>query len=535
MPNAATTPAGWRRAGAFLAALVGVLGSLAGCTTPPFQPHQGPHTQAFAQPERSPLTAWLLPPGLDRQHTALRLLDSGHEAFAARAALAEGAAHTLDLQYHIVEHDDTAGLLLQRLLRAADRGVRVRLLVDDLGVGHSEAVLAALAQHPNLSVRLFNPFHWRGAVSRAMEWLGSDKRLNQRMHNKLWIADNAAAVIGGRNLGDAYFDASPTAAFSDLDLLVAGAAVREASASFDLYWNSDWAVPVGEVVAAPPAPDRVRQALDERADAFRRGDYVRALRASEFAAQLRQATVPMLTVPARVLADRPAAVINGTTDATADATAISTGKTGAIFPVLRQAVLAARREVILVSPYFVPGEGSIEAMCALVARGVAVRVLTNSLASTDVPAVHAGYARYRQGMLACGVQLFELRPANGSQRQRLSSGASLHAKAVVIDRQWVLMGSMNLDARSRRVNTEVALQVDSTALGAQLGALFDASTTLDQVWQPVLAVPGDGRSALLWRGLDDGRPVTLRGEPQASAWRQAAAALLGWLIDEELL
>ena len=520
---------GWRAWGQLISgwvAVMAVMALLAGCTTPPFQPHLGVHTQAFAQPERSPLTAWLLPPGLGPQHTALRLLDSGHEAFAARAALAEGAAHTLDLQYHIVEHDDTAGLLLQRLLRAADRGVRVRLLVDDLGVGHSEAVLAALAQHPNLSVRLFNPFHWRGAVSRAMEWLGSDKRLNQRMHNKLWIADNAAAVIGGRNLGDAYFDASPTAAFSDLDLLVAGAAVREASASFDLYWNSDWAVPVDEVVTPPSDAARVRQALDQRADAFRQGDYVRTLRASEFAAQLRQATVPMLTVPAQVLADRPAST---------DPTAVSTGKTGAIFPVLRQAVLSARREVMLVSPYFVPGEGSIEALCALVARGVAVRVLTNSLASTDVPAVHAGYARYRQGLLACGVQLFELRPANGSQRQRLSSGSSLHAKAVVIDRHWVLMGSMNLDARSRRLNTEVALQVDSTALGAQLGALFDASTTLDQVWQPALAVPGDARSAPQWRGLDDGRPVTLLAEPQASAWRQAAAALLGWLIDEELL
>ena len=517
--------AGLRRLG--LATLLG----LAGCATAPFQPAPQPPSLAFQHPERSPLTHLLGPAaGSGRSASALRLLATGHEAFAARAALAEAAGHTLDLQYHIIEHDDTAILLLQRLLRAAERGVRVRLLVDDLGIGSSESDLAALAQHPNIQVRLFNPFHWRGLVSRALEWLGSDRRLNQRMHNKLWIADSAAAVIGGRNLGDAYFDASPQAHFSDLDLLVAGPAVRDAAASFDVYWNGVWAVPLATVVSAPAAGEQALRNLDRRATAFLSSHYVRTLRASEYGQQLRQGTLAMIDAPARILADTPPALPGPDDDAES-----APGKIGGIFPALRDAVQAARREVIVVSPYFVPGERSVEMVCALVARGVAVRVLTNSLASTDVPAVHAGYARYRARLLACGADLFEKRPTAAADRPRLSSGSSLHAKAVVIDRQWVLMGSMNLDARSRRLNTEVALQTDSRPLGAQLGALFDASTTPDLVWQPVLARPGDPASALRWVGVVQGTPLTLTDEPEASLWRHAAAALLGWLIDEELL
>jgi putative cardiolipin synthase len=511
-----------------------VLALLSGCATPPFRPSALQPTHAFEQPERSTLARLLAPEsGSDPQASTLRLLATGHEAFAARAALAETAEHTLDLQYYIVDHDETATLLLQRLLRAAQRGVRVRLLVDDLDTRLSESDIAALALHPMIEVRLFNPFRARGSVARVLEWLGGSKRLNQRMHNKLWIADNAAAVIGGRNLGDAYFDASPEEAFSDLDLLVAGPAVREASASFDRYWNSSWAVPLAEVVAPPADSARVLHALDARAKAFLASDYVRALRATEFGRQLRYGPMPMITARARILADPPPRF-----DETVDTAAPAAERTSAIFPALRAAVSAAQHEVIMVTPYLVPSDRSVEVLCALPARGVAVRLLTNSLASTDVPAVHAGYARYRPRLLACGVQLFELRPAagdGGALRQRLSSGASLHAKAVVVDRQWVLMGSMNLDARSRHLNTEVALQVDSAALGAQMGALFDASTTLDQVWQPSLARAGDAGSGLRWQGLDNGQLVISTEEPGASLWRHAAAALLGWLIDESLL
>ena len=510
---------------------------LAACATPPFEPGDQPPSHAFDQPGRSTLARLAPGPDAAGQESNLRLLITGQEAFAARAALAELAEHTLDLQYHLIAHDDAAILLLQRLLRAAQRGVRVRLLVDDIDAGLPESDLAALSLHPNVQVRLFNPFRTRGELSRLLELMGSPKRLNRRMHNKLWIGDNAAAVIGGRNLGAAYFDTSPNEGFADLDLLVAGPVVREASISFDSYWNSQWAVPLGLVVAPPADPTQVLRDLDARATAYQSGEYVRLLRDTQFARKLRYGPMPMTTAPSRILADPPMTSAD-VADDTAGSSADAAGDLRTIFRALRAAVTTAQREVIMVTPYLVPSERGLAVLCSLSGRGVAVRVLTNSLASTDVPAVHSAYARYRPRLLACGVQLFELRPArvaDAAPRRRLSSGGSLHAKAIVIDRHWVLMGSMNLDPRSRVLNTEVALQTDSAAIGGQLAALFDESITPDQVWQAVLAQPGDAQSSVAWRGLIDGQPVVEASEPGASAWRHLSATLLGWLIDEELL
>lgn len=510
---------------------------LAACATPPLEHGDQPASHAFAQPEHSALARLAPAPGAAAQDSNLRLLITGQEAFAARAALAELAEHTLDLQYHLITHDDAATLLLQRLLHAAQRGVRVRLLVDDIDAALPESDLAALSLHPNVQVRLFNPFRSRGELSRLLELMGNPKRLNRRMHNKLWIADNAAVVIGGRNLGAAYFDTSPYEGFADLDLLVAGPVVREASTSFDGYWNSHWAVPLGLVVAPPAEPAQVLRDLDARATAYQSGAYVRLLRDTEFGRKIRNGPLPMTTAPAHILADPPVASADAV-DGVAGSSPDTAGDPRTIFRALRAAVTTAERDVVMVTPYLVPSERSLPVLCALTRRGVAVRVLTNSLASTDVPAVHSAYARYRPQLLACGVQLFELRPAHAAEmatRRRLSSGGSLHAKAIVIDRHWVLMGSMNLDPRSRRLNTEVALLTDSAAIGGQLVALFDESITPDQVWQPVLVVPDDAQSAVTWKGVVDGRSVVEANEPGASAWRQWSAALLGWLIDEELL
>ena len=538
-PNPAhVRPLRWARVGSGLATLA-LLGA---CATPPFEPGDHAPTQAFDQPASSSIAQRLAPgPGAPPQDSNLRLLISGQEAFAARAALAEMAEHTLDLQYHLVAHDDAATLLLQRLLRAAERGVRVRLLVDDIDAALPESDLAALSLHPMIEVRLFNPFRSRGEVSRLLELMGNPKRLNRRMHNKLWIADNAAMVIGGRNLGAAYFDTSPNEGFADLDLLVAGPAVREASASFDSYWNSAWAIPLAQVVSAPADAQQMLRELDARATAYLASDYVRALRDTEFGRRLRYGPLPMSTAPARILADPPVEnddAENHSYKVPAVAPPDAGGNLRAIFRVLRAAVIAAHSEVIMVTPYLVPSDPSLEVLCALTGRGVAVRVLTNSLASTDVPAVHAAYARYRPRLLACGVQLFELRPPSVTEagsRRRLSSGGSLHAKAILIDRHWVLMGSMNLDPRSRQLNTEIALQTDSGAIGTRLGELFDEATTPDQVWQVVLAQPGDAPSAVVWQGLLDGQRVTESDEPGVGVWRQVSATLLGWLIDEELL
>ena len=456
---------------------------IAGCASVRFDVPQVP-SYAFDQPLLTLLGQSYLPqlastPGQSGFH----LLVSGPQAFAARAALAEAAQHTLDLQYYIVAHDSTANLLLDSALRAAQRGVRVRLLVDDLNVGDRESDLAVLAGHPNVEVRLFNPFAQRGSfgMSQVLELLGSIDRLNRRMHNKLWIADGAVAVMGGRNLGDTYFNASQDRDFADLDVLAAGPVVGEMSRSFDRYWNSAWAVPIAAITGPPPSPSelqRVWEEMAERAQRFRTSDYVRALRTTAFGGLVRTGKVSLVVAPAQALYDVPV-----------DPRADTAETTSAILPLLRRRVEQARREVILVSPYLVPGERGVAVLCGLTQRGVRVRVLTNSLASTDVPVVHSGYSRYRPQMLACGVELYELRPngaiASGARNRRigLSSGASLHTKAAVVDGEAVFIGSMNLDPRSRHLNSEVALHIDSRELGQQMTTLFDEATSLDQAFR----------------------------------------------------
>lgn len=464
--------------------------------------------------------------------SGFHLLPSGQEAFLVRAALAASAERTLDLQYYIVAADATATLLLYRALRAAERGVRVRLLLDDLDAVGRDAEWSALALHPNVQVRVFNPFALRLplGVARVLEYLGDGERLNRRMHNKLWIADNAAAVVGGRNLGDAYFAASGESDFADMDVLAAGPVVADVSRSFDEYWNSEWAVPVAASAGDEAATERLARALAAmagRAESFRDSTYARALRSTDLGRMLRAGTLAL--TPARATA---------VYEAPGRQSAAGGSEADRITPVLRQMVQPAQREAILISPYFVPSERGVGTLCGLARRGVRVRVLTNSLASTDVPVVHAGYARYRPSLLACGVALHEMRPAAASadgSRPRLSSGTSLHAKAVIVDRSSILLGSMNLDPRSRRLNTEIALRIDSPALGAQLGALFDEAVSLEQSFRVELSAPEDVASALVWTGIDEDGLRRYDREPLASAWRRFVSGFLGALAPEELL
>jgi len=513
-----------------VAALALTLG--AGCSSPRYEVAR-PVSHALDRPEET---------SLGRTHAAqlaatpgqsgFHLLVSGQEAFLARAAMAEAAERTLDLQYYIVGEDATATLLLQRALRAAQRGVRVRLLIDDLYAVGRDFDLATLAAQPNVEVRLFNPFLRRGplGLSRLLEYLADSTRLNRRMHNKLWIADNALAVIGGRNLGDAYFDVREESKFADLDLLAGGPVVAGISRSFDAYWNSEWAVPIGAFLGAPPASAQLQQLLqrmDERAEKFRESDYAKTLRATDLGRLLRAGGLPLAAARASALYDDPPKPQSG-----------ADGTESRILSVLRGAIEAAQREVILISPYFIPSERGMGVLCGLASRRVRVRVLTNSLASTDVPVVHAGYARYRSRLLACGVQLYERRPGDDSKqtaRARLSSGASLHAKAVVVDRKWALLGSMNLDPRSRLSNTEVAVSVESAALGAQLGELFDEAASPDQAFRVALADPRNERSPLGWTGEENGKPVSFTSEPLAGWWRRFVSTVLGALAPEEML
>jgi putative cardiolipin synthase len=461
--------------------------------------------------------------------SGFHLLVSGEEAFIVRAATAEAAERTLDLQYYIVAGDATATLLLYRALRAAERGVRVRILVDDAGTSDQDDPLATLDAHPNIEVRKFNPFFGRGTwgLSRLLEYLGDSARLNRRMHNKLWIADNAVAVVGGRNLGDAYFAVNRDDDLADLDTFVAGPLVGELSRSFDAFWNSDAAIPIKAFSATPPAPEQlaaIMAQLKARAEKFHETEYAKTLRATDLGRLLRNGQIALVAAPAAMLHDMPD-----------KAPRPRPGVEQPVFSAVRSTILAARREALLISPYFIPSEHGVSTLCSLAGQGVHVRILTNSLASTDVPVVHAGYARYRPRLLACGVELYELRTGAKATRRGLSSGASLHAKAVIVDRAVLIIGSMNLDPRSRQVNTEVAVRIESPVLGEQLGALFDEAVSPDQAYSVSLVERGKATSALVWRGEENGQPVQFDREPQASWWRCFVSGLLGSLAPEELL
>jgi len=507
--------------------------TLAACTTPRFDVPRL-LSEAWPRPEETALGRELgkqlaSSPG----RSGFYVLDSGMDAFGMRAGLAENAQHTLDLQYYIVSEDMTTQLLLYRVLRAAQRGVRVRLLIDDLYALGKDFDLATFSAHPEIEVRVFNPFMHRGplGVSQVLEFFGDRMRLNRRMHNKLWIADNAAAIVGGRNLGDEYFDAHSGVNFSDLDILAVGPVVRDISRSFDDYWNSEWAVPIEAFIAKPPSPqqlDEFERTLQTRLETFRDSDYARVLRETRVGLQLSSGQLPLTVAEASVLYDNPPKIAG-------------TGviqSPGQIQLQIRKLIESAQHEVLLVSPYFIPSEQGIGILGALARRGVRVRILTNSLASTDhVPLAHAGYARLRARLLAAGLELYEIRPEPFATRSRhpgTSSGAYLHTKAVVVDRGKAIMGSMNLDPRSRQYNTEIAILVESAQLGARLGVLFDEAAQPAHAFRVELAAAGDQDAQLLWITEEHGETVRYEHEP-AGLWRRFFSRVLRLLAPEDLL
>jgi putative cardiolipin synthase len=487
-------------------------------------------SHAWPEPEATTLGRTLADPSAAAEgRSGFYLIASGMEAFALRAALAEAAQRTLDLQYYAVHDDATGQLLLNRLLAAAKRGVRVRLLIDDLNVDGDERNLAMLAARPNFEVRAYNPFLRRGplAVMRLLEYVSDSVRLNRRMHNKAWIADNAAAIVGGRNVGDEYFQAHADVNFADLDLLAAGPVVRGISRGFDEYWNSEWAVPIQAFVASPPTAEEVaafERELEARMEAFRDTEYARMLRDTKPSQRLRSGSLPLVRASATVIYDEPGKATLGRPDAGHPEFA----------PRLQPLVEAARLEVILITPYFIPSEVVIGHLGALAARGVRVRILTNSLASTDVPLAHAAYARSRERLLSAGVEIHEVR-ADGRQKASRSagSGASLHAKAVVVDREHALVGSMNLDPRSRLHNTEMGVLVTSGEFVRGIGAFFDEAIQPARAYR--LALSPDDRPHIVWITEDGGDAVRHEREPLASWWRRFLTNVLAVLVPEEML
>ena len=451
--------------------------------------------------------------------TGIGLLVSGRAAFAARARAARLATQTLDLQYYIWRDDLTGKLLAREALHAADRGVHVRLLLDDMYAIGRERLLSTLDAHRHIEVRLFNATQWRrfGQLGFLLEMLFGGWHLNRRMHNKAWVADGRLAILGGRNVGDEYFDASDTFNFRDLDLAVTGAAARDARSIFEAYWHHRLSRPVAEVSRAPHNRRGGLRRLSHRLD--------RATQLAEaepfFAEILKGAsTSRSYGRPAR-LVSAPAADVRVTADPPDKAARKGTAAEWLVSDVVRL-LTGAMTEALLISPYFVPCEEGAALLEDLAAHGVHVSVVTNSLAATDVVAVHGGYARYRERLLRAGVRLYELRPSGGEGTSMLGSrGASLHTKALAVDGARAFVGSFNLDPRSRALNTEMGTFVDDVVVAQGVREEHARLACPDRSWQ----VSIDQAGGLRWAAMIGGAQAVCRTEPDASRARR----MLAWL------
>jgi len=463
-------------------------------------------------------------------------LPDGIDAFAARMLLAAAAERTLDVQSYIWRDDTTGRLLLQALREAADRGVRVRLLLDDNGIPGLDPVLAALDAHPRIEVRLFNPFTVRWF--KPLGFVTDFSRANRRMHNKSFSADAQATIIGGRNIGDEYFDALVEGlVFADLDVLAFGPAARDIATDFDRYWASESAYPVDLLLglgrSADLAPlDRIR--AEVAADPERRR-YLRAVKGSDFAVDLRAGRLSLEWAAVQTLSDDPAKGQG------------AVARSDLMASELERLLRKPRRDVELVSAYFVPGAEGVAAFTALARQGVRVRILTNALEATDVAAVHSGYARRRVPLLAAGVELFEMRRrgglpggsssgsgggggGSGGSGAVGSSDSSLHAKTFSVDRQRVFIGSFNFDPRSAHLNTELGFVIDSPVLAA---AVEDAFTR--QIPAQSYQVKLDAQGRLHWLEPTSDGVVRHDTEPGTTWWKRTGVRLMSWLPIEWLL
>ncbi|WP_374375198.1 phospholipase D family protein [Dongia sp.] len=479
---------------------------------------------AFPQPETTAIGA-LFQEAADRHpdQSGFSLVTEGARAFTARLAMADLAEKTLDAQYYIWDGDTTGRIMADRLIRAADRGVRVRLLLDDhYQSEEADFRISALDTHPNIEVRFFNPLEnrrWRN-----WSFLSDFGRVNHRMHNKLFVMDNAVGIAGGRNIADTYFGVRPDQNFRDLDLAMTGPVVRDLSASFDLFWNSEWAIPVGAVVAEQASEKAYQFLRQQLADRITAGGYPYPV--EEEIADLRGRLVDirdgLVWAPAHVLVENPTRV--GGEDAGM-----------VITEAILQRIATTKHEMLVESPYVILLDRGIEIVRELGDRGIKVRILTNSAATNDVLAAHAGYANIREDLLTAGAELYELRPDSDMKRKwSLAAGksrAALHSKVLVFDRETAFLGSFNFDPRSRFINTEIGIMIDSPEIAAQLAAFMDEGILPGSAFRVALDDDGD----LVWTAETDGKAIAFDTDPETTFWQRRLIDVVGLLpIDEQL-
>lgn len=504
--------------------------ALAGCASLPDNTGRTA-TYALQDTDDTQLARWITARRIDHgDESGFQLLGDGLDAFLVRAVLAQSAERSIDAQYYLLHNDLTGHLFIDQLLQAADRGVRVRLLVDDMDLDGRDMGARLIDAHPNVEVRFFNPFSRHG--SRTLQLLTRFGSVTRRMHNKSFTVDNQITVLGGRNIGDEYFEANPQIRFNDLDVMCVGPVAGDVATSFDRYWNHPLAYPVARLSGVTPTAAQLaagRQALDAYVGDQQDSAYLQALRNSPLAGQLRSGEVDLYWDTGRIVADDPEKLV-----AARDATDYS------LSTELRPLFERTDHELIIFSPYFVPGREGTRFLSDLAARGVRVRILTNSLASTDVAVVHAGYARYRKDLLRAGVELYEMDgrdvAADSGDRHLFkgSSKASLHAKSFVMDREEVFIGSLNLDPRSVIENSEIGVIVSNREVGEGMAAWFDAN--VDRIaFRLALQTDPSGGEVLRWHRIEDGGAKVYASEPYATWLQQLVVAVAGLLPIESQL
>ncbi|MDH3762655.1 MAG: phospholipase D family protein [Gammaproteobacteria bacterium] len=507
------------------------LGLLGGCAS---LPSNGDREPSFAIRDTADTAlARMIQIDVDKHpgKSGFYLLPSGLDAFAARALLAFRAEKTIDAQYYLMHHDLTGKLFLDLLVQEANLGVRVRLLVDDMALNDSKDLnVAALDAHPNIEIRVFNPFN-RG-TARWIQYVSRLGEVTRRMHNKSFTIDNRVTIIGGRNIGNEYFEVDENLVFGDLDVIAVGPVVNTVSSMFDLYWNDALSYPVTRLVkGGSKAEDLARMAqylaefTRQQADSV----YLNSLNDSPIVEKLSDWSFDFDWGEVEVLYDDPAKIT-----AKRDRTELMLS--AQLNPYLDR----VKKELLIFSAYFVPGKDGVALLKRLRQRGVRVRVITNSLASTDVAIVHAGYARYRRQLLKAGVELYEVdRTLSRLERKEKKAGvgsskASLHAKSFVIDGERAFIGSLNFDPRSVIENTELGLMIESPAIAAEMTGWFDEIAE-QASFRVEIGLDHNGHKRLRWYRQRNGKQEVYITEPNTSFWRRLGVHMMRLLPIESHL